>query len=841
MKNNRISSMANSKLLRRGLLAIFFLVCVVLLSLSGSRVSSQTSTPTPPPPPQAQNETKPVGQLVSEAKRAGRNFPLAEPFNPQTRSAAAAAASNRAVKAGTVLQLRQNALADLVNRKEQSLTLRLPTFGGAPVELELIQVNLFAPNFRVTTSDSQDAPVAVDPGVHYWGTIKDAEGSLAAISVFKDEVIGFYSSEKNGNFVLGKLGGNNPRRDHILYAEKDLLGSIPVDCDMPDYDALPADDFEPAPAAAVRCVKVFIEADFDLFQNKGSVDATVNYMTGVFNQSAALYNNEGIPISISQIFVWTTASPYNGGNSSTQLAQFQANRTSFNGDIAHLVDLQNQGGIAAGFNGLCNSNRSQSECYSGIFPFFENVPTYSWTVYVFTHEMGHLFGSRHTHACVWNGNNTAIDGCGQQAGFSEGSCGFGPIPGNGGTIMSYCHLNSVGINFSKGFGPQPGNVIRNRFNSVSCLGTCSDPSVFFSSSSYFVNESNGVATITVNRSGTVLPPVTVDYATSDGSAQQKGDYTLALGKLSFGTNETSKTFQVLITDDGHVEGNETLNLTLSNPTGGVTLGVPSSAVLTISSNDSVASQPIDDAQFFVRQHYRDFLNRDPDPDGLNFWTNEITSCGTDAQCIEIKRINVSAAFFLSIEFQQTGYLAYRFYNAALNRPNGLPRYLELMRDTQAVGRGIVVGATGWEAQLEANKVAYANEFVSRSEFTALYPTSLTPTQFVDSLYAHAGITPSAQDRQAAIDEFNNPSGARGRVLRRVADHPDLNSRETNRAFVLMEYFGYLRRNPDDPPDNNLDGYNFWLNKLNQFNGNFVQAEMVKAFITSPEYRQRFGL
>jgi hypothetical protein len=263
-------------------------------------------------------------------------------------------------------------------------------------------------------------------------------------------------------------------------------------------------------------------------------------------------------------------------------------------------------------------------------------------------------------------------------------------------------------------------------------------------------------------------------------------------------------------------------------------------VLTISSNDSVTSQPIDGAQFFVRQHYRDFLNREPDPAGLNFWTNEITSCGTDAQCIEIKRINVSAAFFLSIEFQETGYLAYRFYNAALNRANGLPRYLELMRDTQAVGRGIVVGAPGWEAQLESNKVAYANEFVSRSEFMTLYPASLSPTQFVDSLYAHAGITPSAQERQAAIDEFNNPSGARGRVLRRVADNQDLKNRESNRAFVLMEYFGYLRRNPDDPPDNNLGGYNFWLNKLNQFNGNFIEAEMVKAFITSTEYRQRFG-
>jgi hypothetical protein len=68
----------------------------------------------------------------------------------------------------------------------------------------------------------------------------------------------------------------------------------------------------------------------------------------------------------------------------------------------------------------------------------------------------------------------------------------------------------------------------------------------------------------------------------------------------------------------------------------------------------------------------------------------------------------------------------------------------------------------------------------------------------------------------------------------------LQQQEFNRAFVLMQYFGYLRRNPNDAPDVNFDGYNFWLNKLNQFNGDFKAAEMVKAFLTSMEYRQRFG-
>jgi hypothetical protein len=266
------------------------------------------------------------------------------------------------------------------------------------------------------------------------------------------------------------------------------------------------------------------------------------------------------------------------------------------------------------------------------------------------------------------------------------------------------------------------------------------------------------------------------------------------------------------------------------------LGVPASQNL------------LDDSQFFVAQHYRDFLSREPDTSGLAFWTNEIESCGTDAQCREVKRINVSAAFFLSIEFQNTGYLVYRLYKAAFGNPAGRPvpvRMQQFFPDTQQIARGVIVGQGSWEAQLETNKHAFALEFVQRAEFVSKYPVTLSPAQFVDALYANAAVTPTSTERQAAIDEFGGASNtadnaARARALRRVAESPTLQQQEFNRAFVLMEYFGYLRRNPDDAPDTDFTGYNFWLAKLNQFNGNFVAAEMVKAFITSPEYRQRFG-
>jgi hypothetical protein len=260
--------------------------------------------------------------------------------------------------------------------------------------------------------------------------------------------------------------------------------------------------------------------------------------------------------------------------------------------------------------------------------------------------------------------------------------------------------------------------------------------------------------------------------------------------------------------------------------------------------------PIDDTGVFVPQQYLDFLNREPDSSGLNFWTNEITSCGSTQSCIDVKRVNVSAAFFLSIEFQNTGYLVYRIYKSAYGNLAGAPvpvRFNQFLPDTQEIGQGVIVNQGNWQQQLENNKQAFTLEFVQRSRFANAFPTSLTPAQFVNALFTNAGVTPSSADRTTAINEFGGATttaevAARSRALRDVAENTTLNQQEFNRAFVLMQYFGYLRRNPYDPPEPTLDyqGYNFWLNKLNSFGGNYVNAEMVKAFLLSSEYRQRFG-
>jgi Domain of unknown function (DUF4214) len=257
----------------------------------------------------------------------------------------------------------------------------------------------------------------------------------------------------------------------------------------------------------------------------------------------------------------------------------------------------------------------------------------------------------------------------------------------------------------------------------------------------------------------------------------------------------------------------------------------------------VQTNTIDHPEFFVRQNYQDFLSREPDPAGLNFWTNEITGCGSNAQCVEHKRINVSAAFFLSIEFQESGYLVHRMYKAAYGDMPGTPvpmTWQEFLPDTYLVKQGVVVGWPGWEQRLVNNKNGFANEFVARSRFTTAFPQGMSYEQFVDTLNANAGGVLSQSERNQLISDLASDRKTRAQVLWSVAENSTLAQREFNKAFVLMQYFGYLHRNPNEAPDSNFAGYDFWLNKMNQFNGDFVAAEMVKAFITSGEYKQRFG-
>jgi hypothetical protein len=260
-----------------------------------------------------------------------------------------------------------------------------------------------------------------------------------------------------------------------------------------------------------------------------------------------------------------------------------------------------------------------------------------------------------------------------------------------------------------------------------------------------------------------------------------------------------------------------------------------------------ASNPLDTTEYFVRQQYVDFLGREPDEAGLNFWVNNIENCGADAQCIETKRIETSAAFFLSIEFQQTGYLVYRMYQASFGDIPGLPipvRLSDFKPDTREIDDGVIVNQAGWQTVLENNKQSFALKFAQRSQFTSIYPTTMSPAEFVDKLFANAGISADGPDRIATINEFGGAIAttdtlARARALRRVTENPALAQREFDSAFVLMQYFGYLGRDANSGPDTSFIGYNFWLTKLDNAHGDFQSSDMIKAFLLATEYRQRF--
>jgi hypothetical protein len=356
-------------------------------------------------------------------------------------------------------------------------------------------------------------------------------------------------------------------------------------------------------------------------------------------------------------------------------------------------------------------------------------------------------------------------------------------------------------------------------------------SLQFSAANYSTNEDCTSLEIAVARTGDTSVPMDVDYSTLSGSASDRSDYTLATGTLHFAAGDTSRSFNVLITEDSIIEGTETAMISLSNPMGGAVIGSPGTATLTILDDTSEPStNAIDDTSLFVGQHYHDFLSRQTDSPGQLFWVNNIDSCGADAGCREGKRIDTSAAFFLSIEFQQTGFLVERMYQSAFNR-----RVLmnEFLRDTQTIGRGVTVGLGNWEQQLETNKLAYFNEVVTRPEFLSLF-SSLSNAQYVDALNANTAGSMTTAERNALVSRLNGMTETRATALRQVTENAAFAQAEFNRAFVLMQYFGYLRRNPDE------SGYQFWLTKLNDFGGDFRRAEMVKAFITSTEYRSRFG-
>jgi uncharacterized delta-60 repeat protein len=367
------------------------------------------------------------------------------------------------------------------------------------------------------------------------------------------------------------------------------------------------------------------------------------------------------------------------------------------------------------------------------------------------------------------------------------------------------------------------------------------PAVQLSSTSYVASEAAGRVTITVVRTET-LNAVSVRYQTDEplalincnvntGEASPRCDYTAVGGTLNFAAGESSKTFTIPIINDVYVEGNETLHIALSNVTGAF-LGSPSNAFVTITDDDTTqgAPNPINTRDFLVRQFYLDFLNREPDPPGLAAWLDRLNTCPRPGETIQnCDEIEIASAFFRSPEFFDRGYFLYRFYEGALVRQ---PQYIEFQNDLRRV--------TGFltPEEVEQRKQQFVEEFVNRGEFHDLYDSFANGQPFVDAVLARAGSARPGvgaaavvtANRQSVIDRLGSGQITRAQALRELMESPEVSQRFFNKAFVVVEYFGFLRRNPDA-------AYFNWINVLNT-TGDY--REMIRGFLQSAEYRFRFG-
>lgn len=415
--------------------------------------------------------------MVQQAQQSGTEFREAQLFGRAGSDLSKYEGISSGVEKAVLLSWNTALVQNFRTHAGAPVTLTLPFENGNSITLDLVPAKNLTNDFEVrVASDGFSRPQNVDKGVHYWGTVSGDPATLVAISVFENEVMGAITTA-DAHYVIGAIA-NTTDKAHILYKDSDLKSRSTFECNTDDVlHQIGAEEEEVASRVVGpdNCVRMYVETDYTLFQNKGSVANVTTYMTGLFSQVSALYTNEAVNLTLHNLYVWDVTDPFTGPTASDYLTQFRnAKNGVYNGDLAHFVGINGLGGVAY-VDVLCNGYYGVG--YSSVNATYSNVPTYSWSVEVLTHEIGHNLGSSHTHACAWNGNNTAIDGCAPtyNAAYAEGTCATGPLPtGTGGTIMSYCHLlSNVGINFNNGFGTQPGNRIRTEVYNAACLTTCS--------------------------------------------------------------------------------------------------------------------------------------------------------------------------------------------------------------------------------------------------------------------------------------------------------------------------------------------------------------------------------